>query len=759
VIPILQRLQAELRYLPEDALRRVCEITDITPAGIVGVATFYDQFRFEPLGRNVLRVCHGTACHVKGSVALQNALEDHLGVPEDGDTDPEGRYTVRKVACLGCCTIAPVVQSEHATFGMLTPANVGGLLEDVERAVARGAATSDDTLATREDGQGEIRVGLSSCCVVKGTRDLLELLRAEVARAGLQVAVRRVGCVVACYRTPVVEVLVPGRAPRTYDEVDPDDAALIVRENFRPRGVVRRARVAASRLLAPLVGGEIERLEQVHRTDMRDPHVTAFLGKQIHIATEHWGVLDPNDIDQAMRLGGFRALNRVLADHDPGSVVDEVDRAGLRGRGGGGFPTARKWRLAREAEGEHKTLICNGDEGDPGAFMDRMILESFPFRVIEGMTIAAHAIGARDGIFYIREEYPLAYTRIENAIETARARGWLGDDIHGSGFKFDVRVVKGAGAFVCGEETALIASLEGRRGMPVLRPPFPVERGLEGRPTVVNNVETFAVLPWIFRNGAEAFAALGTERSRGTKVFSLAGKVARGGLIEVPMGITIREVVEEIGGGVPGGQLKAVQVGGPSGGCIPAELVDTPIDYEALVETGAMMGSGGLVVLDERDCMVDMARYFLQFTQNESCGKCTFCRIGTRQMLDILERICRGRGEPRDLDDLEALARTTSAGSLCGLGHAAPNPVTTALRYFRDEYEAHLAGRCPAGRCLDLISYHVTDACTGCTICVQHCPADAIPFTPYRQHEINTEACTACDVCRVACPENAIEVR
>ncbi len=748
-----------MRYLPEDALRRVCEITEITPADITGVATFYDQFRFEPMGRNVLRVCHGTACHVKGSAALQNAIDDHLGIPAGRDTDPEGRYTVQKVACFGCCTLAPVVQSEHATFGNLTPASVGGLLDDVERAAAGGAAKAFDGLAARGTVQGEIRVGLGSCCIVKGTQDLLDGLRGEVARLDLDVAVRRVGCVVACYRTPVVEVIVPGHAARMYDAVAAGDAADIVRDSFRPRGVLRRARAAASRLLAPLVEGGSASSVRALRTDVRDPHVTAFLAGQVHIATENWGELDPLDFDQTVRLGGFQALGRVLAEGEPGSVIDEVDRAGLRGRGGGGFPTARKWRLARDAAGDHKTVICNGDEGDPGAFMDRMILESFPFRVIEGLTLAAYAVGARDGIFYIREEYPLAFARIQAAIEAARARGFLGADILDSGFGFDVRIVKGAGAFVCGEETALIASLEGRRGMPVLRPPFPVESGLEGRPTVVNNVETLALLPWIFRNGADAFAALGTERSRGTKVFSLAGKVARGGLIEVPMGITIREVVEEIGGGVPDGEFKAVQVGGPSGGCIPAALADTPIDYEALVSKGAMMGSGGLVVLDSHDCMVDMARYFLQFTQNESCGKCTFCRIGTRQMLDILERICRGRGRPRDLDELEALARTTSAGSLCGLGHAAPNPVITTLRYFRDEYEAHLKGRCPAGRCVELISYHVTDDCTGCTICVQHCPADAIPFTPYRTHEIDTQLCTACDVCRSVCPEDAIEVR
>ncbi len=758
VIPILQELQAAYRYLPEDALRRVCEISDITPADIVGVGTFYDHFRYRPMGRHVLRVCHGTACHVKGAVNLQNALEDRLGIPAGDDTDPQGRYTVMKVACLGCCTLAPVVQSEQKTFGHLSPAGVPELLEAIDRAAAEAGSSVGEPLPGGSDGDGEIRVGLGSCCVVKGSLDLLHGIRTAVAAAGLSTLVRRVGCVGACHRTPIVEVLAPGREPRLYAEVTPDDAGRIVADNFRSRGFGRWVRGMASRLVAPLVGGDVDADGNVFRTDVRDPQVAEFLGKQVHIATEHYGVQDPLDLDQALALDAFAALGQVLSAGDPEAVIREVELAGLRGRGGGGFPTARKWALARAAAGEHKVLIANGDEGDPGAFMDRMILESYPYRVIEGLSIAAFAVGACEGVFYVREEYPLAVERLTFALRAARERGWLGDDIWGSGFDFDVRIVKGAGAFVCGEETALIASIEGRRGMPALRPPYPVEAGLEGRPTVVNNVETLATLPFIIRHGAKEYATLGTAKSKGTKVFSLAGKVLRGGLIEVPMGITIREIVMEIGGGVPGGKWKAVQVGGPSGGCLPAALADTPIDYEALTETGAMMGSGGLVVLDEHDCMVDMARYFLQFTQNESCGKCTFCRVGTRQMLDILTRICAGEGRAKDLDELEALAKTTRDGSVCGLGSTAPNPVLTTLRYFREEYEAHLEGRCPAGRCLSLIKYHVKGNCTGCTICSQHCPVDAIPFAPYERHVIDTDLCTACDVCRGACPEDAIEV-
>jgi NADH-quinone oxidoreductase subunit F len=391
--------------------------------------------------------------------------------------------------------------------------------------------------------------------------------------------------------------------------------------------------------------------------------------------------------------------------------------------------------------------------------MDRMLLESFPYRIIEGLAIAAFAVGAHEGFFYIRREYPLAVSRIRAALDQCERRGWLGDRLMGFEYPLRLSIKEGAGAFVCGEETALIASIEGERGMPRLRPPFPAESGLWGRPTLINNVETLAMVPWIVRHGAEAFAALGTPSSKGTKVFALAGKVRRGGLIEVPMGTTIREIVEDIGGGVaPGRKFKAVQIGGPSGGCVPARLADTPVDYESLGAVGAIIGSGGLVVLDDTDCMVDIARYFLHFTQDQSCGKCTFCRVGTRRMLDILERICAGKGRPEYLDELEQLAQQVNQGSLCGLGKTAPNPILTTLRYFREEYEAHLAGRCPARRCTTLIRYQVTADCTGCTLCAQHCPVDAIPMAPYHRHVINQELCTRCDTCKRVCPHHAIEV-
>jgi NADH:ubiquinone oxidoreductase subunit F (NADH-binding)/Pyruvate/2-oxoacid:ferredoxin oxidoreductase delta subunit len=474
----------------------------------------------------------------------------------------------------------------------------------------------------------------------------------------------------------------------------------------------------------------------------------------------------PTDIAEYQRLGGFEALRACLGRNaksskpmTPEAIIAEIHTAQLRGRGGAGFPTALKWRAVRDAAGADKYIICNGDEGDPGAFMDRMILESYPFRVIEGMIIASLAVGAAKGICYIRAEYPLAVRRVTEAIAHCEREGFLGGNILGSGHAFHLRVARGAGAFVCGEETALIASLEGRRGSPTFRPPYPAQQGFLGCPTLVNNTETLALAPWILRHGGAAFAALGTERSKGTKVFSLAGKVARGGLIEVPMGRTIRQIVEEVGGGVAGGRrLKAVQIGGPSGGCIPAALCDTPVDYEALIEAGAMMGSGGLVVLDEADCMVEMTHYFLSFTQRESCGKCTPCRVGTKRMLEILGMLCRGEGKAGDLEQLEELAHRVKQQSLCGLGKTAPNPVLTTLRYFRDEFEAHIQGRCPAGKCKPLISYRITEECIGCTKCAQVCAPGAIPMKPYEVHQIENNLCTRCDNCRVVCPVNAVIV-
>ena len=764
VIPILQAIQAHERYLPDEALKRVCDRTDITPAQIAGVSSFYTKFRRTPMGRHLIKVCHGTACHVAGARAITDEIRRTLHIGPDADTGPDGLFTIQEVACLGCCTLAPVVQIDEVTYGHLAPDTVADVLAASLEAQQNGAARHGRRSTGRAGREpaaplGEIRIGLGSCCVAAGSGKVHQALERAVAATGARATIKRVGCVGMCHQTPLVETVLPGQPPALYAGVGPEDAGAIVRRHFRASGLGRRAASAASALLESLLpdgrGGPVA----LRSIEVRDPPVAAFLGRQKHIATEHCGRIDPTDLNEYLRHDGFKGLERCVKELTPEEVIQEVSRSGLRGRGGAGYPTGAKWAKVRRADSEDKYVVCNGDEGDPGAFMDRMLMESFPYRIIEGLAIAAYAVGADRGYFYIRAEYPLAVERLGDALDACRRRGFLGRNILGTGLNLELKIVQGAGAFVCGEETALLASIEGKRGSPRLRPPYPADRGLWGQPTLVNNVETYTTIPWIMRHGAQALADLGTATSKGTKVFALAGRVNRGGLIEVPMGVTIRQIVSEIGGGIKNGRrFKAVQIGGPSGGCIPAERADTPGDYEALTDMGAIMGSGGLVVLDDTDCMVEMARYFLAFTQDQSCGQCTYCRIGTRRMLDILNRLCAGQGKADDLTTLQRLAQAVSNASLCGLGRTAPNPVLSTLRYFGDEYEAHLQGRCPAGKCRDLITYRVNDDCIGCTLCAQHCPVQAIRFTPYERHEIDAEKCTRCDACRARCPEDAIEV-
>ena len=575
----------------------------------------------------------------------------------------------------------------------------------------------------------------------------------------LPAQVKNVGCTGISYQTPLVEIAMQGGRRHRYGQVKARDCRQILLNHFEPALWMERVGARVFHALEMVFTDESWTPPTRYFSDVRHPMENPYTGRQKRLCTEHAGVMDPLSLDDYLTHDGFKALDTCLKERTPEQIISEITTSGLRGRGGAGFPTGQKWEATRCSEDPLKYIICNGDEGDPGAFMDRMILESFPFRVLEGMVIAAKAVGSSEGILYIRAEYPLATRRIRAAIDLCQRRGYLGANIRGTPHSLNLRVVEGAGAFVCGEETALMSAIEGGRGMPHFRPPFPAQSGLWRKPTLINNVETFAAVPWILRNGASAFAALGSEKSRGSKTFALAGKITRGGLIEVPMGMTIHDIVHDIGGGIPNGrQFKAVLMGGPSGGCVPASLAHTPVDYEALRAVGAIMGSGGMVVLDDTDCMVDIARYFISFCQDESCGKCTHCRIGTMRMKEILNRLCVGKGRKGDIEKLETLATLTIEGSLCGLGKTAPNPVRSSLRYFREEYEAHLRGVCPAKKCKALIEYHVTDECFGCTRCAQFCPSEAIPMDPYQHHNITEALCTRCDICRQMCPVNAIEI-
>lgn len=759
LIPILQAIQNEYNYLPDAVLKYLSETTFITPAEIISVASFYSQFRMQPAGDHLVKVCVGTACHVKGAMQVYDSFRREFKLPAGQDTEESGKYTLEKVSCLGCCTLAPVVQIDNITYGHVAPDQVMQLIEDFESQKGK----KDSKKARKVDGtviQGEIRIGLGSCCVASGSEEIRKEVESVVNESGMRVSLKHVGCVGMCHQVPLVEIVPNEGETRLYAKVKPEDVKDIVENHFEAPNFFTRTKNKLFNLAETIQTDRNWDGIKRYEISMREKPVASFLGKQVPIATEYRGIINPLDIEEYISRGGFTAMKKVLETMTSDEVIEEVKNSGIRGRGGAGFPSGIKWELVKNQKGDVKYLICNGDEGDPGAFMDRMLLESYPYRIIEGIVIAAYATGIHQGYFYIRAEYPLAVSRIREALKICNENNLLGKNIMDSGFDLELQIYEGAGAFVCGEETALIASIEGSRGFPRIRPPFPAEKGLWGKPTLVNNTETMAQISYILREGSEKFKNIGTGKSTGTKVFALAGKVARGGLIEVPMGITIKQVIDEIGGGIANGRkFKAVQIGGPSGGCIPASLADTPINFESLSELGAMMGSGGLVALDDTDCMVDIARYFLSFTQDESCGKCTFCRVGTKRMLDILDNITTGKGKKGDIEELEKLAEWTNKGSLCGLGKTAPNPVKSTLMYFREEYEAHINGVCPTGKCQELITYSVNDECIGCTKCAQKCPVDAIPFTPHEKHSIDTELCIKCDSCRVVCPVDAIDVK
>ena len=757
VIPILQAIQKEFNYLPEAALTRVYETTPITPSAIHGIATFYSQFRLQPVGKHIIRICVGTACHVKGATLVYDAFRRALDLKNNEDTDSNRRFTIEKVACLGCCTLAPVVQIDDVTYGHVGIEQPKEILNDFLNRKSGHAVANAPGKVNNEVLQGEVRIGLGSCCMASGSQAVKSALEEALEQNNINVQVKHVGCVGICNQVPILEIHKTGEAPAVYAKIKPEEVREVIKHHFTPVSLVDKAKSGIYNFFDTLVNAEIPRSLTYYNPDNSETLFSQFLSPQLSLATEFRGELRPGDLDEYMSRGGFIAFKKCLFESAPEQVIEAIQKSGLRGRGGAGFPTATKWEMVKLAASDTKYVICNGDEGDPGAFMDRMLLESYPYRIIEGMMIAAFAAGAHEGIFYIRAEYPLAVKRIREAVETCQKQGLLGSSILNSNFSFNITLFEGAGAFVCGEETALIASIEGKRGLPTMRPPYPAEKGLWGKPTLINNVETLSLVPWIIRNGYEAFQNIGTANSKGTKVFALAGKINRGGLIEVPMGITIRQIVEELGGGIPNGRkFKAIQIGGPSGGCIPASMADIPIDYTSLKEAGAMMGSGGLIVLDDSDCMVDIARYFLSFTQNQSCGRCTFCRIGTTRMLQILDKICSGKGNDADITLLEELAKSTKAGSMCGLGKSAPNPILTTIQYFREEYLAHINGQCPTGKCKDIIKYSITTDCIGCTKCAQRCPSGAIEALPYQLHHVDHEKCIKCDICRVVCPVNAV---
>ena len=578
-------------------------------------------------------------------------------------------------------------------------------------------------------------------CTASGAKDVLAKFEVELKAKKLrdEVSLVETGCHGFCEGGPLVIIYPEGTF---YTRVKPEDVAEIVEEHILKGRIV-------SRLLfkEPLTAEQVPNYDEI-----------AFYKKQHRLVLRNCGHINPDSIEEYIGADGYEGLAKALLEMTPGQVVEEMKKTGLRGRGGGGFPTGMKWMFCAKSPGPKKYVICNADEGDPGAFMDRSLLEGDPHAILEGMAICAYAIGADEGYIYCRAEYPLAIKRLKQAIAQAEEAGLLGEKILGTDFNFTIHIKEGAGAFVCGEETALMASIEGRRGMPRPRPPFPAVKGLWEKPSNINNVETFANVPYIFRVGAEEYAKLGTEKSKGTKVFALTGKINNTGLAEVPMGITMREIIFDIGGGIMGGKkFKAVQIGGPSGGCIPEELLDTPVDYDSLIAAGAMMGSGGLVVMDEDTCMVDVAKFFLNFTQSESCGKCTPCREGTKRMLEMLTAITDGKGKEGDIEKLERLAKSIKAGALCALGQTAPNPILSTLRYFRDEYEAHIyEKRCPAGVCTALIGYKITDKCVGCGLCKKVCPVDAISGEPKGKHTIDPEKCIKCGACMEKCPFKAI---
>jgi len=753
---VLHSIQKEYNYLPEQALRDIAGLMEIPITDIYAMATFYTSFSLIPKGFHIVTVCTGTACHVRNSRGILDEICRFLDI-SPGETTPDMSFTLETVNCLGACAMGPIMVVDGKYYGEMTAAKVPRVLKKYQREkvaapVAAERISSPAELDTyresaklaRYPGTTSIYTCAGTGCQASGSLEVLEALKLELKGQGLsdKVMLRGTGCHGFCERGPLVVI---GPDNVFYQKVTAEDVGEIVTET------VMNGRVLERLLYEDPATGQVAR----HKEDV------PFYSKQMRQILGPNGVLDPRAIDDYIARGGYSALAKAIFDMEPDLIIDEVERAGLRGRGGGGFPAADKWKACKKARSVDgvKYVLCNADEGDPGAFMDRCLLEGNPHSVIEGMIIGARAIGATNGYVYVRNEYPLAIESVSRAIEQAEEKGLLGRDILGSGFDFTISVSRGSGAFVSGESTALMASIEGRVGEPREKYIHTAIRGLYVRPTNLNNVETWANVPLIINQGAEEYASVGTENSKGTKIFSLVGKITNTGLVEVPMGITLREIIYDIGGGIPDGKaFKAVQTGGPSGGCLPESLIDIPVDFDRLTEVGSMMGSGGMIVMDEDTCMVDVARYFLEFLCDESCGKCTPCREGLKQMLEIVQGVTEGEATPEKLDLLEELAEVVRDTSLCGLGQTAPNPVLSTVKYFTEEYREHIEQKkCRAGVCRALVTYGIDpEACTGCVRCMKACSTGAISGEKKEPHTIDQLKCEKCGICLEVCEFGAV---